>query len=125
MSLYVIAWFEWGLTLLFHSPIRNPDLFERGEIVALFNTFNRFSESVEAIKTFRAMYGDKMTPKVCTCIWQHCFKWQQNSWILQALSSLEKAKQQGYQILVRLLTQLKSWNIPIPQFIEALILRKL
>ncbi|EPB84276.1 hypothetical protein HMPREF1544_08936 [Mucor circinelloides 1006PhL] len=87
------------------DPIRNPDLFERGEIVALFNTFNRFSESVEAIKTFRAMYADKMTPK--------------------ALSSLEKAKQQGYQILVRLLTQLKSWNIPIPQFIEALILRKL
>ncbi|KAL9542379.1 hypothetical protein PS6_009820 [Mucor atramentarius] len=87
------------------DPIRNPDLFERGEIVALFNTFNRFSESVDAIKTFRAMYADKMTPKT--------------------LSSLEMAKQQAYQILVRLLTQLKSWNIPIPQFIEALILRKL
>ncbi|OAD03632.1 hypothetical protein MUCCIDRAFT_143593, partial [Mucor lusitanicus CBS 277.49] len=47
------------------DPVKNPDLFERGEIVALFNTFNRFSESVDAIKTFRAMYADKMTPKVC------------------------------------------------------------
>lgn len=52
------------LILSLYSPIKNPDLFERGEIVALFNTFNRFSESVEAIKTFRAMYADKMTPKV-------------------------------------------------------------
>lgn len=49
---------------VFFSPITNPDLFERGEIVALFNTFNRFSESVHGIKSFRNMYIDKMTPKV-------------------------------------------------------------
>ncbi|RCI02930.1 hypothetical protein CU098_012314 [Rhizopus stolonifer] len=29
------------------DPVQNPDLFERGEIVALFNTFNRLSESVQ------------------------------------------------------------------------------
>ncbi|KAI9478755.1 MAG: endoplasmic reticulum oxidoreductin 1 [Benjaminiella poitrasii] len=48
------------------DPVKNPDLFERGEIVALFNTFNRFSESIHAIKTFRKMYIDKMSPKVCS-----------------------------------------------------------
>lgn len=54
------------------SPVKNPDLFERGEIVALFNTFNRFSESVHAIKVFRKMYTDKFLPKVI--ITMHCYK---------------------------------------------------
>ncbi|KAI8644042.1 endoplasmic reticulum Oxidoreductin 1-domain-containing protein [Parasitella parasitica] len=87
------------------DPVKNPDLFERGEIVALFNTFNRFSESVDAIKTFRAMYAEKMSPK--------------------ELSFMDKTKQHVHQILVGLLTQLKNWSIPIPQFIEALILKRL
>ncbi|KAI8994668.1 endoplasmic reticulum oxidoreductin 1 [Pilobolus umbonatus] len=45
------------------NPITNPDLFERGEIVALFNTFNRLSESLNAIQKFRKMYMKHMTPE--------------------------------------------------------------
>ncbi|KAI8886111.1 endoplasmic reticulum oxidoreductin 1 [Backusella circina FSU 941] len=46
----------------------NPDLFERGEIVALFNTFNRLSESLNAIQKFRKLYADKMSPPVVSSL---------------------------------------------------------
>ncbi|KAG5462163.1 MAG: endoplasmic reticulum oxidoreductin 1 [Olpidium bornovanus] len=40
---------------------RLPSLtFQRTEIVALFNTLNRLSESIEAIETFRGMYRERM-----------------------------------------------------------------
>ncbi|KAI1311302.1 hypothetical protein EDD11_003515 [Mortierella claussenii] len=38
------------------NPIKNPNLLQRTEIVALFNTLNRLSESVESITKFREMY---------------------------------------------------------------------
>lgn len=38
------------------SPIKHPNLLQRTEIVALFNTFNRLSESVESITKFRDLY---------------------------------------------------------------------
>ncbi|GJJ69757.1 hypothetical protein EMPS_02105 [Entomortierella parvispora] len=38
------------------NPIKNPNLLQRTEIVALFNTFNRVSESVESIARFRTLY---------------------------------------------------------------------
>ncbi|KAF8976086.1 hypothetical protein BGZ46_008585 [Entomortierella lignicola] len=38
------------------NPIKNPNLLQRTEIVALFNTLNRFSESVDSITKFREMY---------------------------------------------------------------------
>lgn len=38
------------------SPIKHPNLLQRTEIVALFNTFNRLSESVESITKFRELY---------------------------------------------------------------------
>ncbi|ORY08253.1 endoplasmic reticulum oxidoreductin 1 [Basidiobolus meristosporus CBS 931.73] len=37
----------------------NPNLLQRSEIVALFNTFNRFSESISSIQRFRRMYFEK------------------------------------------------------------------
>ncbi|KAI9333891.1 endoplasmic reticulum Oxidoreductin 1-domain-containing protein [Pilaira anomala] len=83
--------------------VTNPDLFERNEIVALFNTFNRFSESVHGIKRFRNMYIDKMTPK--------------------ELNFVAKATRHIQQLLTHLLALLKSWNIPIPHFIETLVSR--
>lgn len=52
------------------SPIENPDLFERSEIVALFNTFNRLSESLHAIQKFRTIYMKQMAPKVSVCLLQ-------------------------------------------------------
>ena len=41
------------------SPKRNPGLLERSEIVALFNTLNRLSESLQAIKKFRQLYHER------------------------------------------------------------------
>ncbi|KAF9974195.1 hypothetical protein BGZ73_002448 [Actinomortierella ambigua] len=38
------------------SPVNHPDLLQRTEIVALFNTLNRFSESIESITRFRKLY---------------------------------------------------------------------
>ncbi|KAI7891296.1 endoplasmic reticulum Oxidoreductin 1-domain-containing protein [Mucor mucedo] len=81
------------------NPITNPDLFERGEIVALFNTFNRFSESVHGIKRFRNLYIDRMTPK---------------------LTLAQKITLHFRQVLSHLLTLLKSWNIPVPHSLEIL-----
>ncbi|KAK9712821.1 endoplasmic oxidoreductin-1 [Basidiobolus ranarum] len=38
----------------------NPNLLQRSEIVALLNTFNRFSESISSIQRFRKMYLDQV-----------------------------------------------------------------
>ncbi|KAG0325913.1 hypothetical protein BG004_003072 [Podila humilis] len=38
------------------NPIKHPNLLQRTEIVALFNTLNRLSESVESIGRFRNLY---------------------------------------------------------------------
>ncbi|KAF9360344.1 hypothetical protein BGX34_007834 [Mortierella sp. NVP85] len=38
------------------NPIKHPNLLQRTEIVALFNTFNRLSESVQSITKFRELY---------------------------------------------------------------------
>ncbi|KAL0956380.1 hypothetical protein HGRIS_002527 [Hohenbuehelia grisea] len=39
------------------DPRRNPNLLQRYEVVALFNTLNRFSESLEAVEDFRRMWA--------------------------------------------------------------------
>ncbi|CAO3564322.1 unnamed protein product [Mortierella alpina] len=41
------------------NPVKNPNLLQRTEIVALFNTLNRFSESVESIGRFRTLYMEQ------------------------------------------------------------------
>ncbi len=41
-----------------NSPKINPNLLQRSEIVALFNTLHRMSESLDAIETFRRMYAE-------------------------------------------------------------------
>ena len=40
------------------SPKINPDLLQRSEVVALFNTLHRTSESLAAVEHFRQMYAD-------------------------------------------------------------------
>lgn len=40
------------------SPRINPDLLQRSEVVALFNTLHRVSESLAAVEQFRKMYRD-------------------------------------------------------------------
>jgi hypothetical protein len=40
------------------SPKVNPDLLQRSEVVALFNTLHRTSESLAAVEHFRQMYAD-------------------------------------------------------------------
>jgi len=47
---------EWFL--LMASPKINPDLLQRSEVVALFNTLHRTSESLAAVEHFRQMYAD-------------------------------------------------------------------
>ncbi|ORX37674.1 endoplasmic reticulum Oxidoreductin 1-domain-containing protein [Kockovaella imperatae] len=39
------------------DPRRNPDLLQRSEVVALFNTLHRVSESLAAVEDFRKMYA--------------------------------------------------------------------
>ncbi|KAI9246273.1 endoplasmic reticulum Oxidoreductin 1-domain-containing protein [Phascolomyces articulosus] len=46
------------------NPKRNPGLLERSEIVALFNTLNRLSESLQSIKKFRQLYHERTHQKV-------------------------------------------------------------
>ncbi|KAG0320860.1 hypothetical protein BGZ99_004277 [Dissophora globulifera] len=41
------------------NPLKNPNILQRTEIVALFNTLNRLSESVESITMFREMYMEQ------------------------------------------------------------------
>ncbi len=43
---------------LFDSPKINPDLLQRSEVVALFNTLHRVSESLAAIESFRTIYAE-------------------------------------------------------------------
>ncbi|KAI8089114.1 endoplasmic reticulum Oxidoreductin 1-domain-containing protein [Halteromyces radiatus] len=42
----------------------NPNLLNHNEIVALFNTLNRLSESLEAIQKFRKLYYNQLHPPV-------------------------------------------------------------
>ena len=40
------------------SPKINPDLLQRSEVVALFNTLHRVTESLAAVDEFRKMYAE-------------------------------------------------------------------
>ena len=40
------------------NPRKNTNLLQRSEVVALFNTLHRFSESLQAVDTFREMWRD-------------------------------------------------------------------
>lgn len=39
------------------SPKVNPDLLQRSEVVALFNTLHRVSESLKSVEDFRKIYA--------------------------------------------------------------------
>ena len=53
------VWRHWVKELqLIPSPKVNPDLLQRSEVVALFNTLHRTSESLAAVEHFRQMYAD-------------------------------------------------------------------
>lgn len=47
------------LTRIVCSPTVNPTLLSRQEIVALFNTLHRFSESLHAVEQFRQIYAER------------------------------------------------------------------
>ena len=46
------------------SPKVNPDLLQRSEVVALFNTLHRVSESLAAVEDFRKMYAKAQVDEV-------------------------------------------------------------
>lgn len=82
----------------------NPTLFERSEIVALFNTFNRLSESLHAIQKFRELYvQDQKAPEM---LYPSVFK---------TIISYSRAG------LSRVLNELEKRNIPIPVFIKSFV----
>lgn len=49
----------WFCLYVNDSPIKHPNLLQRTEIVALFNTLNRVSESVASIARFRTLYMEQ------------------------------------------------------------------
>ncbi|KAG1144123.1 hypothetical protein G6F37_007105 [Rhizopus arrhizus] len=85
------------------NPSTNPDLFERSEIVALFNTFNRFTESLHAVQKFRDIYMSKVLSDKEIPLFENIMSYVQ-------------------VLAIKLLNQCKSWNIPVPHYVETLIL---
>ncbi|KAI8880347.1 endoplasmic reticulum oxidoreductin 1 [Backusella circina FSU 941] len=82
----------------------NPLLFERSEIVALFNTFNRLSESLHAIQKFRELYvEDQKTPEL---MYPSVFK------------TIVHYSRIG---LSRVLNELERRSIPVPVFIKSFV----
>ncbi|KAG0226254.1 hypothetical protein BGW42_003790 [Actinomortierella wolfii] len=71
---------------------KRHDILERSEIVAFFNTFNRFSESITAIERFRRMYQERLDKQKAqkeqqqqqqqsiASSWDTVRSWVQNTW---------------------------------------------
>lgn len=47
-----------SLVLILDSPIKNPNLLQRIEVVALINTLHRITESLEAFSHFRDIWAN-------------------------------------------------------------------
>lgn len=43
--------------MFIRSPVKNPHLLQRAEVVALINTAHRFSESLHAVDEFRRLWA--------------------------------------------------------------------
>ncbi|KAF7729955.1 hypothetical protein EC973_003368 [Apophysomyces ossiformis] len=90
------------------NPQRTPNLLQRSEIVALFNTFNRLSESLNAIQKFRQMYQDKMN---------------QASQVNTSKTTSNLTTRASHYVLrsvAYVLSELKKWNVPVPGYLETL-----
>ncbi|ORX46341.1 endoplasmic reticulum oxidoreductin 1 [Hesseltinella vesiculosa] len=83
----------------------NPSLLQRGEIVALFNTFNRLSESLEAIQKFRRLYSDRIAPP-------------SSSLIEKVWCNVKYLFAQGIRSIFHLSS---SMQVPIPKFLTHLL----
>ena len=44
--------------MFIRSPVKNPHLLQRAEVVALINTAHRFSESLHAVDEFRRLWAE-------------------------------------------------------------------
>ncbi|CAG8485438.1 15664_t:CDS:10 [Cetraspora pellucida] len=119
----------------FFNPKVNPNLLTRTEIVALFNTFHRFAESLKAVEGFRQMYQqrireastmrphDKPSSKIITnpaIITPNFTKFTNQSFYQftnpQFLFTLIKDTCSPYliQFYRFLVQQLEQWDIPVP-----------
>ncbi|CAO3593530.1 unnamed protein product [Absidia cylindrospora] len=86
----------------------NPNLLNHNEIVALFNTLNRLSESLEAIQKFRKMYYERLHPPM--------------SIMQKVMAQLDKVESQchhGIKAMVGKLTN--EWGLVLPSFIHDLV----
>ncbi|KAI7875420.1 endoplasmic oxidoreductin [Lichtheimia hyalospora FSU 10163] len=84
------------------DPLRNPGLLQRTEIVALFNTLNRFTESLHAIERFRELYQERSHPTSQ----------------VNGASFIHKLLAQG---AANLQSTLAQWNIPLPSVMHRLL----
>ncbi|KAI8335450.1 hypothetical protein BC941DRAFT_430361 [Chlamydoabsidia padenii] len=80
----------------------NPRLLNHNEVVALFNTFNRLSESLEAIQKFRKMYADRLAPPM--------------SWLERVWSDIRSTWWPSIRVLANKLIQLG--RLPVPSYLE-------
>ncbi|KAI8391526.1 uncharacterized protein BYT42DRAFT_557185 [Radiomyces spectabilis] len=99
------------------NPKWNPNLIQRGELVALFNTLNRLSESLRAIQKFRIMYQERMNAS------------SQELQLTEAVSVkvkriLHNYLTHGFHLVLRgfrfVLSEMKQrWDIPLPSYLES------
>lgn len=124
----ILLSFKLGLYLIrTRSPKRNPNLLQRSEIVALFNTFNRLSESLQAIQRFRQMYHERLNSDNMVSINLSFSIFVYLTWFKLSSSNnyttnlLANATGLFTALFTRIVAQLDYWNIPIPTYIRSVI----
>ncbi|KAG9303644.1 hypothetical protein G9A89_018541 [Geosiphon pyriformis] len=116
----------------YFNPKVTPNLLTRTEIVALFNTFYRFSESVKAIERFRELYRERVlslqslptvvqnneAPKKKTnstnSTSQQPNNMAENRFFRSILSFKDTLIPCAKNLSIFIMQQLEYWHIPIP-----------
>ncbi|CAO3628185.1 unnamed protein product [Cunninghamella blakesleeana] len=82
----------------------NPNLLKQSEVVALFNTFNRLSESLNSIQKFREIYYERTNPKL--------------NLIDKIMLNVKHLNNQLLHGVKFLISKIKEYDIPLPSFID-------
>ncbi|CAG8434576.1 5358_t:CDS:10 [Diversispora eburnea] len=125
----------------YFNPKVHPNLLTRTEIVALFNAFNRLSESLKAIERFRMMYQQRIndlndgespvpvntnneTPPIVVIGTQNItnIHFPEIDFFINLLTSIKEIISsyviKFYQLFVQLL---EHWHIPVPVALKLII----
>ncbi|CAG8487719.1 7759_t:CDS:10 [Ambispora gerdemannii] len=108
------------------NPSSNPNLLTRTEIVALFNTFNRFSESIIAIKRFRKLYHERVKAQTK----DHTDDITTTATTTSASTKTNNTSQQPTQLtahhhIIEFVSSLKDIIIPYAKSLSTFIIRQL